>query len=99
MREEDDSNAGHICYRKFVIWRGREHSEVTDDVGRVQPNETVVLQASRQWISELGQTIDSPKVWVPTASILRSTHLVRRAAARSYGYIEMCWSRCVVTGR
>ncbi len=47
-----DSRKSARC--RFVIWRGRERSEVTDDVGRVRPNDVLVL-TSKQAIFELGQ--------------------------------------------
>jgi CRISPR-associated endonuclease/helicase Cas3 len=58
---EDAHNAGQAAGHKFVIWKGREHSEVTDDVARVRPNDLVVLRPSKQAISELGQTVDDPE--------------------------------------
>jgi len=62
MREEaDSSNSGQTAAREFVIWRGRERSEVTDDIERVRPNDVVVLRSSKQGISELGQIIDGPE--------------------------------------
>ncbi|HLG99668.1 MAG TPA: type I-U CRISPR-associated helicase/endonuclease Cas3 [Bryobacteraceae bacterium] len=61
VREENDTNAERAVAHKFVIWRGRQRSEVTGDIGRLRPNETVVLPLSRQGISELGQIIDAPE--------------------------------------
>jgi len=59
-KEEDDATNGPPSRGKFVIWRGRERSEATDDIGRLLPNDLVVLRSSKQGISELGQTIDDP---------------------------------------
>lgn len=62
LREEDDaSNSRQSAARNFVIWRGRERSEATDDAGRVRPNDVVVLRSSRRGIFELGQSIDDPE--------------------------------------
>jgi CRISPR-associated endonuclease/helicase Cas3 len=59
--EEDGSNSGESADRRFVIWRGRDRSEVTGDVGRVRPNNDVVVLRSSEAISELGQTVDDPE--------------------------------------
>lgn len=58
---DDDVNPQNRAVDKFLIWRGRERSEVTDDLGRVRPNDVIVLRLSKEGISELGQVIDSPE--------------------------------------
>jgi len=61
LGEDDGVNPQQRAVRKFAIWRGRDRSEVTDDLGRVRPNDVVVLRLSREGISELGQVIDNPE--------------------------------------
>jgi CRISPR-associated endonuclease/helicase Cas3 len=60
-KQEDSFDTEQVAPARFVIWRGREHSEVTDDIERVRPNDLVVLRSSKQAISELGQTVDHPE--------------------------------------
>jgi CRISPR-associated endonuclease/helicase Cas3 len=61
LREEKDSPSQQPTVRGFVIWKGRGRSEVTDDIGRMRPNDIVVLPLSKEAILELGQAIDDPQ--------------------------------------
>ena len=79
---EDATNARQSAGRKFVIWRGRERSEVTDYIKRVRPNDVVVLQSSPQTISALGQGIDGPEGLGPDRLDL-SEHAFSQARRRA----------------
>jgi CRISPR-associated endonuclease/helicase Cas3 len=62
LREDDEtSDSGQAAVHRFVIWRGREKSEVTDDVARVRPNDIIVLLPSTTASVELGQSIVGPE--------------------------------------
>ena len=62
-REPEETGPGdsrRAAGRSFVIWRGPERSEVTRDVGRIRPDDVVVL-ASKEAIFELGQGVGDPR--------------------------------------
>lgn len=59
--DEEQSKSIRDAVRKFVIWRGRERSEVTKDLRRVRPNDVLALRLSRDRIFELGQAVDGPE--------------------------------------
>jgi len=42
----------------FLCWRGRSHSEFTNDVGRVRPNDIVVLRLNGQGLRGIGQSVE-----------------------------------------
>lgn len=56
--EKTDPDEREAARLKFLIWRGCERSEVTNDVERVRPNDVVVLRLSDQGICGLGQRVE-----------------------------------------
>jgi CRISPR-associated endonuclease/helicase Cas3 len=61
LGDEGEADPQETASRKFVIWKGPKHSELTDDPGRLRPDDVVVLGLSKEGISELGQVIDNPE--------------------------------------
>lgn len=44
----------------FLCWRGRSRSELTNDLGRIRPNEVLVLRLTGQGLRGLGQSVEQP---------------------------------------
>lgn len=78
QREEIDSKEAAA---PFLIWRGRERSELAGDVGRLRPNDVVVLRLPEQWPATLGQTIENPQGLGPSGLDL-AEHALTQARGR-----------------
>lgn len=44
----------------FLLWRGPSRSELTRDLGRIRPDDVVVLRLTKDGLRGLGQTISEP---------------------------------------
>jgi CRISPR-associated endonuclease/helicase Cas3 len=44
----------------FLVWRGRDHSQLTRDLARIRPDDVVVLRLTDGGLRGLGQTLPQP---------------------------------------
>jgi CRISPR-associated endonuclease/helicase Cas3 len=56
--DDDEGTRDRMARKRFLIWRGRNRSEVTENIGRIRPNDIVVLHLTADALKGLGQTPD-----------------------------------------
>lgn len=60
-RAAEDDDSGQTARTNFLIWRGRDNSEVAKDLRRLRSNDIVILPLSEQALSFLGQPPEQPE--------------------------------------
>jgi len=56
----DSDETVEASQRAFLLWRGRDRSELTRDPGRIRPDDVVVLGLGGDGLHGLGQTLAQP---------------------------------------
>lgn len=57
---ETNEGDAQTARARFLIWRGRERSEFTDEVQRLRRNDIVVMRLTAAGFDGLGQAVDKP---------------------------------------
>jgi CRISPR-associated endonuclease/helicase Cas3 len=59
--EAEEQDAEQMAPFKFLIWRGRRGSKLTNDVRLIRPNDVIVLRLTDRGLGDLGQSIEDPE--------------------------------------